>query len=205
NPPLSQKKFQVSPHLTSRYQCTKLFTENYKRKEILIPTGPWIRSLSNPVGRVQGLVFHIAAPPPHFEPYLLDIIPLLSVTLREPSAGNVKVPIHFLPGDRFLGNIVHSSPGHLSRHRSWSSQLGRRKFRQTQSRASASVVPSDCSISKFTLLHHAKHLLSNADTKVQSNAKSRHCVRRVINFFHKNINAPISGQTAAVKRKLKNV
>ncbi|GBN22494.1 hypothetical protein AVEN_13881-1 [Araneus ventricosus] len=43
--------------------CTKLFTEHYKRKEILIPTGPWIRSLSNPVGRVQGLVFHIAVLP----------------------------------------------------------------------------------------------------------------------------------------------
>ncbi|GBM97577.1 hypothetical protein AVEN_249281-1 [Araneus ventricosus] len=64
NPPfVPKKKFQFSPHLTSRYQCTKLFTENYKRKEVLIPTGPWIRSLSNPVGRVQGLVFHIAAPP----------------------------------------------------------------------------------------------------------------------------------------------
>ncbi|GBN62421.1 hypothetical protein AVEN_36280-1, partial [Araneus ventricosus] len=109
NPPLSQKKFQVSPHLTSRYQCTKLFTENYKRKEILIPTGPWIRSLSNPVGKFKGSSSTLQHRLAHFELYLLDIIPLLSVTLREPSAGNVKVPIHFLPGDRFLGNIVHSA------------------------------------------------------------------------------------------------
>ncbi|GBM00254.1 hypothetical protein AVEN_32608-1 [Araneus ventricosus] len=88
----------------------------------------------------------------------------------------------FYLGTASSGTSSIPLPATYSRHRSWSSQLGRRKFRQTQSRASASAVPSDCSISKLTLHHHAKQQLSNADTKVQSIANSRHCIRRVINF-----------------------
>ncbi|GBN48913.1 hypothetical protein AVEN_150704-1 [Araneus ventricosus] len=48
-----------------------------------------------PSAEFHELVFHIAAPPRSALTTAprLDIIPLLSVTLREPSAGNVNVPI----------------------------------------------------------------------------------------------------------------
>ncbi|GBN74329.1 hypothetical protein AVEN_113357-1 [Araneus ventricosus] len=156
--------------MTSRYQCTKLFTEKLQKKRGTYPYKSMdsIALLSR--RELQELVFHIAAPP---------------CALMAISPGHHPTPFR-----------------HTTRTVRW-----KRKFTfylGTASSGTSSIpLPATYSrhISKLTLHHHAKQQLTNADTKVRSKANSRHCIRRVINFFFpKNINAPISDQTAAVKK-----
>ncbi|GBO28506.1 hypothetical protein AVEN_262712-1 [Araneus ventricosus] len=97
--------------MTSRYQCTKLFTEKLQKKRGTYP----YRSMDSIalLSRRQSSRARL----PHCSTALRTYGHFAWTSSHSFPSHYANRPletqIHFLPGDRFLGNIVHSSPGHL--------------------------------------------------------------------------------------------